>query len=462
MSTYDTIIIGAGLSGLAAGIRLAHYGKKVVILEKHSLPGGLNSWYRRGGRQFDVGLHAITNFTAPDKASAPLNKLLRQLRLRREELEMCPQGFSSIDFPGVSLRFSNEFAEFEAAVSEAFPKEIDGFRKLVERIRATDSLSPNAKWESARAVLGDCLKNPVLADMILEPVMYYGSAEPEDMDFNQFCIMFQSIFLEGFWRPAGGMRPLLERLVERYKECGGELRMNSPVNLLPLKNGGVSEVILESKEVLTAKTILSSAGAVETYLLCDPLPEIAGIHPPGRLSYVETLFVLDRPPAELGFASTISFYNANEKFRYQPPAAGAVDHDSGVLCVPGNFRYPGGHDPEPLLRLTNQASFNAWRTLRGDKYQAKKAEVLQRQTEWLDRRSPGFSSHVVATDMFTPQTVIRYTGHMHGAIYGSPRKLRDGRTPFKNLYLCGTDQGFLGIVGSMLSGVSMANAHLLL
>ncbi len=32
---YDTIIIGAGLSGLAAGIRLAYYDKRVCVLERH-------------------------------------------------------------------------------------------------------------------------------------------------------------------------------------------------------------------------------------------------------------------------------------------------------------------------------------------------------------------------------------------------------------------------------------------
>jgi len=68
---------------------------------------------------------------------------------------------------------------------------------------------------------------------------------------------------------------------------------------------------------------------------------------------------------------------------------------------------------------------------------------------------------VVATDMFTPRTITRYTGHLGGAIYGSPVKNRHGRTALDNLYLCGTDQGFLGIIGAMLSGISMANLHVL-
>jgi phytoene dehydrogenase-like protein len=67
----------------------------------------------------------------------------------------------------------------------------------------------------------------------------------------------------------------------------------------------------------------------------------------------------------------------------------------------------------------------------------------------------------IATDTFTPRTITRYTGHLQGAIYGTPQKIRDGRTPVKNLYLCGTDQGLMGIIGAMLSGISMANVHIL-
>ena len=61
-NVYDAVIVGAGMSGLAAGIRLAQYDRNVCILEKHSMIGGLNSFYRRNGRNYDVGLHAMTNY----------------------------------------------------------------------------------------------------------------------------------------------------------------------------------------------------------------------------------------------------------------------------------------------------------------------------------------------------------------------------------------------------------------
>jgi phytoene dehydrogenase-like protein len=74
---------------------------------------------------------------------------------------------------------------------------------------------------------------------------------------------------------------------------------------------------------------------------------------------------------------------------------------------------------------------------------------------------PDFRPAVVATDMFTPTTIRRYTGHVNGAVYGSPHKRYDGRTHLKNMFICGTDQGFVGIIGSIISGISIANQHLL-
>ncbi|CAK8713632.1 Phytoene dehydrogenase [Candidatus Electrothrix aarhusensis] len=58
-------------------------------------------------------------------------------------------------------------------------------------------------------------------------------------------------------------------------------------------------------------------------------------------------------------------------------------------------------------------------------------------------------------------TIERFTEKCGGAVYGSPIKIKSGKTPFENLFIAGTDQGYLGIVGAMLSGVTIVNQHLL-
>ena len=83
---YDAVIVGAGMSGLAAGVRLAQYERNVCILEKHSMIGGLNSFYRRGGQNYGVGLHAMTNYVPKGTKVGPLARIIRHLRMPWDEL----------------------------------------------------------------------------------------------------------------------------------------------------------------------------------------------------------------------------------------------------------------------------------------------------------------------------------------------------------------------------------------
>jgi hypothetical protein len=84
-----------------------------------------------------------------------------------------------------------------------------------------------------------------------------------------------------------------------------------------------------------------------------------------------------------------------------------------------------------------------------------------RLVESAVRFIPDYRNHVIDTDMFTPTTIRRFTWHDNGAVYGAPEKRLSGGTHLKNLYLCGTDQGFCGIIGAIFSGISMANQHCL-
>lgn len=452
---YDTIIIGAGMSGLAAGVRLAHYDQKVCILERHCVVGGLNSYYRQRGRNHDVGLHAVTNFQPKGVRKGPLARLLKQLRLAWDELGLVPQAGSSIRFPELTLRFNNNFSLLESEIHKYFPKESDGVQKLLGALIDYDDLGKNVTV-SARQVLKEYIKSPLLTDMLLCPLMYYGSAIEDDMDFNQFSIMFRSIFLEGFARPMGGVRDLLQKLVNRYTQSGGELRTKASVKQLLQRNNEVYGVELENGEVLESRRVLSSAGWRETLHLCGGAPEQSK---PGQLAFVETISVLDKSPKQLGHNDTIVFFNDSSRFAYHKPDD-LVDVRSGVICSPNNFNYS-----QPLqdnvIRITALANYDKWQSLERQNYGLQKLRWYDRIAQSATRFVPDFRGSVIDTDMFTPTTITRFTGHENGAIYGAPVKQYSGQTPVKNLYVCGTDQGMVGIIGSLVSGITIANQYCL-
>jgi phytoene dehydrogenase-like protein len=183
--------------------------------------------------------------------------------------------------------------------------------------------------------------------------------------------------------------------------------------------------------------------------------------PSGQISFNEAIFVLDCQPQELGHRETIVFYNNQDRFLYERPED-PLDLRSGIICSPNNFQYPDGRElEEGLLRITSLSNPQYWMQLPDDEYYGQKEVWGARMVESATAHIPDFAGHIVETDIFTPRTVRKFTGHINGAVYGAPRKVPDGTTSVRNLYLCGTDQGFLGIIGSMLSGITMANNHLL-
>ncbi len=453
------LIIGGGLSGLAAALRFARFIPDVLILEQHSRLGGLNSYYYRNKRLFETGLHAITDYAEPKDKKAPLNRLLRQLKIKRKELDLHEQNHSEILFENQeSLCFSNDFSIFYKEIEIKFPTSYTGFTELVALVDAYDPFAP-AEFISAKKVLQDKLQDNLLTDMLLCPLMYYGSSIENDMDLGQFVIMFRAIFQEGMFRPGGTIKDLLDLLKNHYQGYGGKIRTKACVKRILTENKKVIGVELENGEEIRCDYMLSTAGSEETFTL---LGSKSNLKSSARLGFVESIFEI-RPETKIKNHSdnTIIFFNTADKFNYSSPDK-AVDFNSGVICMPQNFQNLSSL-PYKEIRTTHLASYRNWKKLGEDRavYEVTKDDTALASLAVAEKILGNFAQNIVYRDTFTPLTIERFTAKKEGAIYGNPSKIKDGDIGYENLYLAGTDQGFLGIVGAMLSGVSIVNQHIL-
>lgn len=469
---YDAVIVGAGPSGLAAAVRLAHFGLKVCLVEAHSRLGGLNSWHRVRGMEVSSGLHAFTNYRPDGKGV--LGKLLRQLRIKFADLKLFPQGKSSIRFPSATLHFDNQPDFFRQQVAETFPAEAGGFDRFRQLILATDEGELTARQTSARDVMSQYIGDPLLADMLFCPVMFYGnpggvgdgldaSRRRPDMDWLLFCVVWKCIFESGFSCPADGMRSIWEMLAARFQDDGGELRLAARVEALVVDAGKVTGVRLANGEDVAGRVVLSSAGTVETRRL---LGHGADAGTSGGITIVEGVAILEKPASGTGLADTTVFYSFEDSLSFSAPE-GLTERRNGVLCAMGNYQLPE-EKKQHILKMSQLANYAAWKRLAPDAYKLAKSAAAGAMREDLARLGvdPGAlrrddGAYGFFDDMFTPLTLERFTGHAGGALYGSPVKSRNGSTECENLFLIGADQGFHGIVGAMLSGVAMANLHVL-
>jgi phytoene dehydrogenase-like protein len=464
------LIIGGGLSGLAAGIRFARFGQKVLILEKHTKAGGLNSYYFRKGRLLETGLHAITNYAPPENKHAPLNRLLRQLKIPRRSLKFRQQQTSEILFLGkAALLFSNDFSLLLSQIDEYFPESTRNFKAMIAELDRYDPFLPRPKI-SAREFVSSFLQDKLLVEMLFCPIMYYGGNDEHDMDLSQFVILFRSIFQEGLFRPEGTIKDLLDLLQQQYKDFAGEIEFSSGVKEVIASDGKVIGVITNKGEEIRCDYLISTVGVPETKKLFATTDSAARFSKldakklSGRLSFLESIYFFEKSACkDFPLDRTIIFYNLNKKFVYQRPDD-AVDLNSGVICFPGNFQ-EDQHDETLQMRVTHLANYELWRQARDDDdkslYPAMKTAWTERSKKVVGKIIGNYSENIVYEDTFTPVTIERYTSRTQGAVYGCPLKLKDGRTNFDNLYIAGTDQGYLGIIGSMLSGVTVVNQHIL-
>ena len=455
----EVAVIGGGPAGLAAALRLALCGKRVGLWERHTRLGGMNSWYLRQGRVVDTGLHALTNLAPPQETAAPLNQLLRQLRIRRQELNLTPQNRSRIRFPQGEVVLTNDFSAVEAQFRRLFPGDFPGFTTLVEELRRRGYGGGAPQGESANALLEKHLASPAFRDMLRFPVFFYGCPSPEDMEAHAFATMFRSIFLEGLGRPAGGMRPFLETLESHLRREEVALHLGDAVEEILLSpEGRLRGIRTRQAGEIPVSQVVSTIGARETAALCPPgaLPRLED-GPAGQICCLEAICTLPKPPAHYGFQDAVLFLCRTPEFAFAPTDRG--EEQALLVCAPGNYQGEEESSEATLLRISAMTRKELWDKAQDpQKYEHRKRQAAESLRQALEQDFPALAQAATLLAVFPRFPVQAFTGHVHGAIYGSPKKLSQGETGIPGLLLAGTDQGLLGIVGALLSGVLVANA----
>ena len=116
---YDIVVVGAGNGGLSAAAYLAKHGKRVLVCEKHNLPGGCATSFRRGRFEFEATLHEMCQMGEGDTAGA-----VRQL-LDWYGLE--------VDWVGVDEAFASINQDKENGFNVKMPVGVQEFIDEMER-----------------------------------------------------------------------------------------------------------------------------------------------------------------------------------------------------------------------------------------------------------------------------------------------------------------------------------------
>jgi prolycopene isomerase len=492
---YDAIVIGAGLGGLSAATLLARNGRKVLLLERHNVPGGYATSFVRGRYEFEVALHELSGI-GPEERPASLHRYLDYLGVARKvEFIRLPNLYRAV-FPDLDITLPVGREAFEAELCQIFPHEARGIGRLLKRIfdlrrdfvkiaRQRGAGNPltmplrlphffrylPTTWGH---VLNRDVKDPRVRAALSGYWGYYGMP-PSKVSFLYFAMGLASYIQHGPAFPKGRSQALSNAFLATFEQLGGQARMNCGVRRITTLAGRVTGVITEQDKEIAADWIISNADPITTcrdMIGRDKVPssffsrlQSSEVAP----STVNVYLGVARPPAELGLMEHEIFINPNDDFERHYEAMRRIGPPEGIAVTSYNAVYPDISPPgTSMVVLTALMYGQPWCEVPPAEYVDTKNRIGDAMIRLAERIAPGLREYAEVVEVATPLTNMRYAGTMGGSIYGFSQPPRDNmvwrmghRGPLERLYFVGawTRPGG-GFETAMISGQMVGGAIL--
>jgi phytoene dehydrogenase-like protein len=491
MSEYDVVVIGAGNGGLTSALTLARNGAKVLLLERHNIPGGCATSFIRGRFEFEVALHQLSGMGTEDRPG-PLRGLLGELGVldHLEFVEM--KTLYRVVFPEkLDITLKAERHEAVEALKAKFPREGQAIERLFDLIynfcREMVSMvflhDPEASREkyplyfkyalkSSQSILDEFFQDPNLKGVISTYWPYVG-LPPRYIPFSDLAMLLWAYIEFKPFHVKGSSQAISNAILDAFIRAGGDVRFNCAAKKIIVYGAQVRGVITEEGDEVTTDYVVSNAGTLTTYVdLIDrehvPAEQLKEL---GRKTIGPSAFTVflgfDCEPGDMGIEETTNFIGTSMDPERQYALWRTLENPEAALLSCYDVS-----DPEFSAPGTSQAALvslqyaEPWLSIPPTRYNDAKYRFAQGMLDLAEKVFPGLSNHIEEAEVATPLTHMRYLAHPGGAIYGFDQYAKDSnlfedrRSPIRGLFFAGAWVGPAGFQTTLASGVSAARAVL--
>ncbi len=496
---WDTIVIGSGIGGLTAAAALARCGQRVLVLEQHSVAGGLTQTFQRQDWSFATGVHYVSGVGPDPGADGQFGRMLHWLTDGALQFASCSNPYDIVRLPGFEFGIQHPQAAFRQALEARFPSQqaaigtwfdqLDAANQAARSLLVMRGLPAWLVWgwrlwhgdeirrfsERSLAEALTTIDDPQLRAVLGARWGDYGAA-PQTAPLLEHALV-TGAYDSGAYYPVGGPARFAQTLQPVIEGAGGELRLGADVKQIVVTHGRASAVVFEQHAMQHTEQgtrVLSAMGVTNTVACLDARvapawhDTVKALRP--GLSHLALYLGFEGDIAAAGAtAANVWIYESDDIGRvWQAPA----DEDAPGLFVsfpslkdPAN---EGKHTAE-VVALCDAQAFGPWLHLpagaRPAQYMALKARVEERLLAQFRRHFPALAPMLEFHELSTPLTQQHFVRSPDGAMYGiemSAQRLGsdalDVRTPVPGLLLAGQDVSGPGIQAACMSGLLAAAA----
>ena len=493
---YDVIVIGAGNGGLMSAVTTSKQGLKTLLIEKHNLPGGCATSFRRGRFEFEPSLHELAGYGSKDNPGA-VRQIYDSLGINIEMLKVDDAyRYIVTGKDGFDVTMPTGIAHFINQMEEEVPGSrisMGKFFSLAQDVmNATDYMaSVNGKIDpklmaskhsnfmkisnqSLQDVL-DLIEMPKKAQEILCAYWCYMGMPPKDFEFVYYALMVTGYIALSAYVPKMRSHDMSSSIEKKIFDFGGEIWYNTEVTEILVKENKAYGVKIGEKEIYSKEVIANiNPHTVFSNMISEkeiPIFEVKKAN--ARKFGAKGLCVylgLDKSPEELGIKDYSVFIANNPSPEEQFEDMHSIEKNSFQIMNCLNIVNPTcSPKGTSILWATTLYYGDTWEDVKIEDYYKKKNEVAKRIIENYEKATGiKISDSIEEIEIAAPPTFARYINSPSGTIYGYYGEVWDGmlsRTmtvnseeTIKNLHLCGGHGERLdGYSSTYFTGIRAAN-----
>ena len=273
--TENVVIVGAGLAGLSAALRLAGAGRSVTVIERESVPGGRSGLLQKESYNFDTG---PTVLTMPSLIEAAFNSVGEEMKDWLDLIPLRPL-YRAFYHDGSQLDVYPDTKEMEAEIAKVIgPEEALGYRNYVDFVtklykyeindfidRNIDSpfglLTPNLArlvaiggFRKLSPKVSQFLKDPRTQKVYSFQAMYAGVSPQQALAIYAVIAYMDSV--NGVFFPRGGMHAVPRALAAAAEKHGVKFKYSTTAATIEKSNGRATAVITTDGERIPCDVLI--------------------------------------------------------------------------------------------------------------------------------------------------------------------------------------------------------------